>query len=409
MLSREEQGFDRPLQRIVWLFALGGGLILFATQRGNEDPLVRFLGSGGMGLSVGLTAWGIAWVVRRKHPWLGRGSARSGLGICVGLIAAIVLFVVPQSSTPSQLGTSTVSPSGGATPTLSSTPTRTATPTPTFTQTSTPTLTRTPTLIPSCEAGELTIAITELMTVPEVPKGYWSLPVEDNAKYEPWNEYIELYNYGCNPVDMSSFFITDGDGVDALVPWGRMGEAPGGKADSDTMVLGPGKFALVLSPEYVNQENHRPYDGSLREGLVLLTVARGAVAAFPELLGDDLRGLEGHIESSREPDVLVLYRGAENEIVLVVSTYGQPTTPDYIPLVKGRAPPPGTSPRGLLATRLGFPLEVESGGVQRWSSGADDIRASWRCLPRYLMSPGFDFTLDQAEDLGTPVSYSCGA
>ena len=96
---------------------------------------------------------------------------------------------------------------------------------------------------PNCAGGDLvdpaglTVAITEVMA---------------NALTEDTGEYVELFNHGDAPVDVSGFVLDDGDATDWLLPF----------ADGDG-VIPPGGWAVVMDPELAG-------DYEVAEGAVLL-------------------------------------------------------------------------------------------------------------------------------------------
>jgi len=70
---------------------------------------------------------------------------------------------------------------------------------------------------------------------------------------EDRNEFIEIFNIGTDAVDLSGWTITDFDAIDEIVPF----EALSG--DFNSLLL-PGKYALIMDPEYVDSgENYMPY------------------------------------------------------------------------------------------------------------------------------------------------------
>jgi hypothetical protein len=78
------------------------------------------------------------------------------------------------------------------------------------------------------EESDLGIYITEVM----------SNPLDERT-----GEYIELYNDGPDPVDMSFFALTDGDAVDSIFPWFL----------AETPILDVGQFAIILDGDYADQ------------------------------------------------------------------------------------------------------------------------------------------------------------
>ena len=120
---------------------------------------------------------------------------------------------------------------------------------------------------PPVEAQPQTIAITEVMA---------------NALDEDKGEFVELYNYGGEPVNLSGWSIGDGDKTEVLQPF----EA------GATAVLHPGAFAVILDSEYVETIYNIPSgvlrlrtpDSSIASGLatndpITLFAAGGATVA----------------------------------------------------------------------------------------------------------------------------------
>ncbi len=60
-----------------------------------------------------------------------------------------------------------------------------------------------------------------------------------NAKTESTDEFVELYNAGSQPVELSGLVLTDGDDVDTLTAF-----------DGGDTTLDPGDYAVVVDPEY---------------------------------------------------------------------------------------------------------------------------------------------------------------
>ena len=65
------------------------------------------------------------------------------------------------------------------------------------------------------------------------------MEVMANPLDEDRDEYIELFNYGSEPVDLAGFRISDGDKEESLVSF-----------DGETTLLQPGQYALILDAEY---------------------------------------------------------------------------------------------------------------------------------------------------------------
>jgi parallel beta-helix repeat protein len=74
-----------------------------------------------------------------------------------------------------------------------------------------------------------------------------------NAATESTDEFVEIYNAGSSPAELSGLILTDGDDVDTLVAFG-----------SSATVLAPGGYAVVLDPEYAGSY-------TIDSGVVLMT------------------------------------------------------------------------------------------------------------------------------------------
>jgi hypothetical protein len=73
--------------------------------------------------------------------------------------------------------------------------------------------------------SEFTIVLTEVLA---------------NAEDEDLGEYVEVYNYGAEPIDLRTFVIWDGDAIDLLFGWWT----------PDDTVLMPGQYGIILDNEY---------------------------------------------------------------------------------------------------------------------------------------------------------------
>jgi parallel beta-helix repeat protein len=87
---------------------------------------------------------------------------------------------------------------------------------------------------PNCQSGgagtipaysDIEIAITEVMA---------------NALDEDQGEFVELYNYGTEAIDLKTFVLSDGDVIDTIF----------GFFDMDDTILYPGQYAVILDYEY---------------------------------------------------------------------------------------------------------------------------------------------------------------
>ncbi len=133
--------------------------------------------------------------------------------------------------------------------------------------------------------------------------------------YKPWNQYIELYNYGDQPVDVNGWYFFDEGKAgtpDRIVSWETRSQVRLDQSliTNTTFVPSHG-FALLLSPHYT--DGNMPYP--IRPGTVILTIASS------DMLGDDYFGLIG---TEIGPDTITLYRGSLTVIDQVIDTYGTP-------------------------------------------------------------------------------------
>jgi len=141
-----------------------------------------------------------------------------------------------------------------------------------------------------------------------------------------WNEYVELYNYGDQPMDVNGWWLADigNSGTpDELVAWSQRNPTVSlsGNLILNSTIIPAKSFALILSPSYA--EGVYPYTMPyhIPANTVILT------AATSHSLGDDAASLVGNGPGR---DVLVLYRGGPSVIQEVISTYGTPKPTQYV-------------------------------------------------------------------------------
>jgi hypothetical protein len=145
------------------------------------------------------------------------------------------------------------------------------------------------------------------------------------------NQYVELYNYGDQAVDVGGWWIYD-EGVanevvgtpDQLVAWNTRSAAPiGSPAVLDSTVIPPHGFALVFSFIYTQKEglDRMPY--TFPKETVILTTAAS------EAIGDDYFGI---ISTGDNRDTITLYIGGAKVIDKIMDTYGTPLVSDYHPI-----------------------------------------------------------------------------
>jgi len=161
----------------------------------------------------------------------------------------------------------------------------------------------------------VTVIISEVMANPCGP-----------LEVRKWNEYVELYNYGDQPVDVGGWWLADiGEAgtPDQLVSWSQRNpnEPLANNVVLNSTILPARGFALILSPIYA--QGVYPYTMPYRfpQSTVILT------AAGSRSLGDDFFNIIGDGQSL---DVLVLYKGGTSVIQEVISTYGTPRLDQYV-------------------------------------------------------------------------------
>jgi hypothetical protein len=169
---------------------------------------------------------------------------------------------------------------------------------------------------PPSEAAS-TIAISEVEASPCLPKGKTDGPPSSN-------EFVELYNYGAQPIDVGGWWLaTNGGGrPQKIVSWDYRN--PGAVPEhyqvlTRTTEIPSLRFALILSPLYQTGDPgmHEPY--VLPEGTIILTVQSG------KYLGNDHTGLLGNVQPLT---VMLLYVGTDARIEQAISTYGTPRFSD---------------------------------------------------------------------------------
>ncbi len=90
-----------------------------------------------------------------------------------------------------------------------------------------------------------------------------------NAQNEDTDEFIELYNAGDEAVDLGGWKFTDGDSLDTLIQWDTVSLGEIENAQTQTTLLEPRQYAVILDSEYNN--GTKPY--SFEENSVVITCA----------------------------------------------------------------------------------------------------------------------------------------
>jgi hypothetical protein len=284
------------------------------------------------------------------------------IGGCVVIIAAIAAVSRVTARTPNLTPTTTVF----ATPLAISAPETVE-----YTQAPRATQTEMATQIPSPLPTEVVgschpykININEVMTVPQPP-------FEDLA-YEMWNEYVEIFNYGSEEIDVGGWWIADRGGHPArIISWDERNEdTPLGAAQTASTSIPADGYAVILPPIY--GEGDRPYDNLFPFTASILTLDR------LEFIGDGLIGTQG-----KRLDVIVLYTGSEDTIECVVSTYGTPEEP-----LEGKYPG-SIDDDGTDDLPFAIPIDGGWGGFQRLVADGADTPSNWVRMIWDFKTPGW--------------------
>ena len=115
------------------------------------------------------------------------------------------------------------------------------------------------------------IVVTEVMADPRGITG--SHYPEDR------NEFVELYNASDSTIDLLDWTIDDGDAVDRLRAWNDSSILNAGSLRLGTTLLDPGRYAVVLDPEYTDTAALGGYVQPYRfgPGTLILTVGNTTI------------------------------------------------------------------------------------------------------------------------------------
>ena len=182
-------------------------------------------------------------------------------------------------------------------------------------------------------------------------------------EYRVWNQYVELYNYGSQPVDVGGWFLSDEGqpgSPDQLVSWASRFTPFDFGLVNDTTIIPPGGYAIILAPQYPQAPNPHRMPYVILSGTIVLTVS-------DDSLGDDYLRILGN-----EPgyDTLTLYIGSSSVIHMVVDTYGTPSIPSPYP-------------SEIDDDRLdAFPYYLSAcTSIERINPHARDAQSNWRLAP----------------------------
>jgi len=183
-----------------------------------------------------------------------------------------------------------------------------------------------------------------------------------SVEFRKWNQYVELYNYGDQPVDVSGWWLADQGEAgtpDQLVSWWQRNPNDPLPADliSNSTIIPAHGFAVIVSPIYT--QGAFPYTMPYRfpKNTVILTPLSS------RSLGDDFFNIIGDEQSL---DTLVLYKGSALLIAEVVSTYGTPKLDPYVANIRDD-------------NRDNLPLDLhECGSAERIFATGADAFDNWR-------------------------------
>lgn len=329
---------------------------------------------------IGFAAWTLGWLIASQNNVRSWPIWERGVALAITAPVFVVILILFLSSFLCQW---CVMPDGegDVRPTeVPVTPTEEGSPVVTEAPAITPTFTPTPTPEPLALEDDYTIAIVDLMMVPRSRFG------DQSPRFEAWNEYVELYNYGDTELDLEGLWLTDGGGAgqpDRLVSWDSRFDWYRFPTEVNTsnLILPPGEFALILPGRYVYGD--KPHDDLIeqhvRPGSVILTIAASEGFSL-DLLGD-IDGLECHTPGSE--DFVVIYQGTREEVESIVASYGQPGN------FEAGMPPAALEPASIGA----FPVTCGTWGGVRISapfSSGEGLDQFWQFYPWESRSPGYE-------------------
>ncbi len=141
-----------------------------------------------------------------------------------------------------------------------------------------------------------------------------------------FNQYVELYNYGNQPVDVGGWWLYDEGSAgtpDQLTSWNKRSSfVIANDLILDSTIIPAGGVAVILSPEYPKNIDIEKMPYRFPAGTLIFTVA------VSDTLGDDFFGI---IADQNGYDTLTLYTGSISVIDSVVDTYGTPLIPSVYP------------------------------------------------------------------------------
>lgn len=203
-------------------------------------------------------------------------------------------------------------------------------PTTVFTFTATSTATLTFTAIPTAEPARPSPTLTPLFTPTPAPITLAITEFMGNPcggdDVTVYNQYIELYNYGRQPVNVDGLWLYTGI-AQRIIAWDAHDPklpALDAQLVTSSTIIPPGGFALILSPRYTYALSpyNMPYDIPPRT--VILTVDGNRLGATKV----------GIVAYGQGRDVIVLYRGGRTILEEAIATYGTPLLDTFIEKIR---------------------------------------------------------------------------
>jgi hypothetical protein len=201
-------------------------------------------------------------------------------------------------------------------------------------------------------------------------------PGDDSGSSSPGDrfEFLELYNGTESTVDLEGYRVDDGDAGDAIVPW-EGEELPWTGVITGSMLLAPGRFALVLDPEIADTGPAFPYP--VPESTLVLSVANTTI-------GDGLSTTD-----------FLLLSDAEGRLV---DTFGTPDEDDGFPYDPGdgislerKDPSVGDTPANWGPSIS--PEKATPGGANSLSRPTDGLLRDPLTPSKRVLSPGEEVDL----------------
>ena len=202
-------------------------------------------------------------------------------------------------------------------------------------------------------SGE-TIAISEIMGDPC-----------GGDQSQLFNEYIELFNYGDNPIDINGWWIattySQGSSPSQIVAWNVRNPDIflGSDIITNLTTISPKQYALVLEPGYYLGSGKYAMPYFFPPSTTILTTKAG------NRIANEISGMLG---TGTPTSTLVLYKGTETFMGKIISTYGSPVY--------------GSSPQSIRDDEKDkIPLSTGAcNAAERIVLNGPDVEANWKIV-----------------------------